>query len=147
MFFLGRSCAPAVTIPNQTDTLKKDVQKALQKRDSVKKEIVYKDSIRIKYVVKWRSAKSLRDSIPCDSLLPILINTCDSVIVKDSSEIKSMAVALFLDSIIIDAQQKIISVDSVQEIAYKKEIRKHKRQKRLIAIGAGILLGASLFAR
>lgn len=121
-----------------TDSLKNVIRGQIKAQDSLKVIASGKDSVRVEYVLKWRKLKeTVYDTIqaPCDSILPIVINTCDSVIYADSSLIASLKDIILTDSLIIGNQALVIKTDSSTIVGLNKEIKKHKRHKKLL-IGA-----------
>lgn len=132
---------------SNTSNLKDSINKVNVRRDSVKIVIKEVEKERIKYIVRWRDVKVNRDSLPCDSLVSVIINVCDTLIQKDSTEINALKKMVELDEFVIKEQRRVIVIDSVVDLKLRKEIRRHKRQKRLIVFGLGGLLGASLFLR
>lgn len=123
-------------IRDVTDSLKTVIKAQIKAQDSLKILAGRKDSVRVETIVKWRKLKEyvyVHDSIPCDSLLPIVINTCDSVIAADSAVISSLKKVIVADSLIIDSQAKVIVNDSLVIVGLNKDIKKHKRQKRWLS--------------
>lgn len=114
--------------------LKNVINKDKLTKDSIRERIVYKDRIKTEYVVKWRSFKGKVDSIPCPDALNQAIILTDSIIVIDSSLVASLKSELFIDSLIIKNQDSLIVQDSVKIVSLKKEIKKHKRQKKFITL-------------
>ena len=109
-----------------------------KKEDSTKKEVKKTDSVRTKYVIKWRT--KLHDTTiykPCEELILI----CDSIIVVDSTEISQLRqVILYSDSIIVN-QKVIIHNDSLDITCLKNSVKKQRRQKNLALLGLGVLGG------
>lgn len=142
-FFLFKDCSPQPPDKyDPTDSLKVVIKGYIKSQDSLKKLADRKDSIRIEYRTRWRERSggvvASLDSIPCDSLRPLvinLVNSCDSVIAADSSQIATLNDIIKADSLIISNQFKVIALDSVNIVALNKEIKKHKRHKKWL-IGA-----------
>lgn len=142
-FFLFKDCSPQPPDKyDPTDSLKTVIKGHIKAQDSLKKLADRKDSVRIEYRTRWRNtssgAISRIDSIPCDSLRPLvinLVNSCDSVIAADSSQIATLKDVILADSLIIHNQALVIQADSVNIVALNKEIKKHKRHKKWL-IGA-----------
>lgn len=100
----------------------------------------HKDSIRIQYVTKWRKMKQDTAFIPCDSILPQIVNLCDSIILVDSSQIATLKNIVALDDSIISNYKKVTKNDSLLIVSQAKDIKKHKR--RIIGSAAiGSLFG------
>lgn len=138
-----RSCEPK-TIQSYiypTNELKQAIIKNKALSDSLKKMAQKKDSVRIKIVTQWRKLKgdTIFRSMPCDTILPILVQTCDSIISADSVLIAGLKSVIKSDSLIIQKQDSVIRLDSLNILALSNEIRKQKRQKRIALAGVGIL--------
>ena len=103
------------------------------RKDSIQVKVLYKDSIRIKYVDRWHTLKPRLDSIPCPEALAETIVLTDSIIMVDSSEISSLKAEILIDNLIIDNQAEQIKQDSAK-------IHKLKRHRRILA-GIAVALG------
>lgn len=138
-----RSCQPKTeqTYIYPSKELKLAIIKNKALSDSLKKLNQKKDSVRIEYVTRWRKLKgdTIFRSLPCDTILPIIVQACDSVIYADSVLIAGLKSVIKSDSLIIQKQDSVIRLDSLQILALNSEVRKQKRQKRLAIAGAGIL--------
>lgn len=121
--------------------IRTNIKKLTVKKDSVKIEANKTDSIRIKYVTKWRL--KIKDSIvykPCEELIII----CDSIITVDSTQISQLRhVNLLNDSIITDYKVMHYN-DSIDKVCLTKWGKKQRRQKNLAILGIGILGGVLL---
>ncbi len=140
-FLIFRGCgdmAPEQPItPDKTDSLKKVIELQNKERDSLHAEVKKKEPARDTIIYKYRYLKGKIDSIPCDSLLPKIVNICDSIIYTDSSLISSLKGVIKVDSGIISNYKKIVVNDSTTIVGLNKEIKKQKQQKKLIGgIGA-----------
>jgi len=93
-----------------------------------------KDSIRVQYVTKWRKLKQDTAFIPCDSILPKIVNLCDSIILVDSSQIATLKNIVALDDSIISNYKKVTKNDSLLIVSQNKEIKKHKRHKKILIV-------------
>jgi len=139
VLFIGtKGCDGNVQPPirDVTDSLKTVIKAQIKAQDSLKILAGRKDSVRVETIVKWRKLKEyvyVHDSIPCDSLLPIVITTCDSIVAADSAVISSLKKVIVADSLIIDSQAKVIVNDSLVIVGLNKDIKKHKRQKRWLS--------------
>lgn len=134
-----------------TDSLKAVIKSHIKTQDSLKKLADRKDSVRIEYRTRWRErsggAISRIDSIPCDSLRPLvinLVNSCDSVIDADSAQIAVLKQVIVADSTIISMQGKVIDADSVQIAVLQKEVKKQKRQKRWLIAALAAVVGIAI---
>lgn len=145
IFSIMPKCSKEPVIDN-TIQLKKEIIKDKALADSVKRQVIYKDSIRIVYVNKYRDVKTYIN-LPCDTVLKLVEMACDSIIIVDSSEIASLKAEILIDGLIINNQDKLIRMDSITIMGLNKSIRKHKRQKKLIAGGMGALLLISLLRK
>lgn len=135
-----RSCESSPsTLPVETKELKQSIATNKAKAERLKPIIIIKDSIRTKYVTKWKEVR--HDSlIPCPEKLAI----ADTVIYRDSSLISSLKLLCKIDSSIIADQSKVIVSDSITIKGLKKEVKKQKRQKRILAAIAILLGGYSV---
>jgi hypothetical protein len=123
-----------------TDSIKVQVYRNLSLRSKLIEKANKSDSVRTIYVTRWREKiKPIVDSIPCDSALKIVVQECDTIIVKDSVAISDLKRVIVQDSIIITDQQKIIQGDSIQILGLKKDLKKQKRLTRLVAAIAVVL--------
>ena len=145
---LSKSCNGSQFTNKETDkekdSLKIIISKQTQISDSLKLAANKNDSVRIEYITKWRTQiKTIieHDSIPCDSVLPMVITTCDSIISKDSIYIADLKKIIKSDSIIIKNQNKVIILDSVTISNLQKDLRKIKRQRKWLIGSTGILAG------
>jgi len=50
-----------------------------------------RDSVRTEWKIRWKQAKDIHDTIPCEEKLPIIIETCDSLIAIDDSLINTQS--------------------------------------------------------
>lgn len=123
--------------PDKTDSLKKVNQALEHQRDSLAEVAKKKDSIRVEYVTRWRKMKTDTAYIPCDSILPKIVNLCDSIIYVDSSQIATLKQVISKDDSIIGNYKEIVKNDSTTIAGLNKEIKKHKKHK--LWLGAGII--------
>jgi len=122
------------------DSVKDIIRHEFDEKESILKLITNNDSVRIKEVVRWKYLKGETKILPCDSILPQIVNICDSIIIVDSTEIGNLKHVIKIDSNIIGNYQKIVKSDSMQITGLKKEVKKQKRLKVIFA-GAAILFG------
>lgn len=136
LILLSRGCKNPDPQPTPlVENLKKSISTNKAKAAKLKPIIIIKDSIRTKYVTKWKEVR--HDSlIPCPEKLAV----ADTVIYQDSSLISSLKLLCKIDSNIIADQSKVISLDSITIKGLKKEVRKQKIQKWL-SIGSAFLIG------
>jgi len=143
--FLFKGCDDdhvVVATPDKTDSLKKVISEQDKVKDSLLIIAKKKDSIRVEYVTKWRKLKGDTAFIPCDSILPKIVNLCDSIIYVDSSEIATLKQVIKNDSGIIQNYKKIVVNDSTTIVSLNKEVKKHKRHKKWLTagiVGMGII--------
>lgn len=131
-------CEPEPVVRDSRTTAKTEQVKVEKKEvKELEKAEVKKDSIRIKYIIKWHEIKTF---LPSDSLVII----CDSIIKIDSSQIVLLKEINAKQDTIIKHQDVIIHSDSLDIVCLKKALRKQKRKTKFVAAGLGILLGASL---
>lgn len=139
LFAKGCNSAPQFSEPRIV--FKDRIIKLTQQSDSTKAIANKQDTVRTKLIVKWRT--KTKDSVvykPCEELILI----CDSIIVVDSSQIASLRQVIKIDSSIIATQKIMLHSDSLDIKCLQKSIRKHKRQKVLIAGSLGVLLGLAV---
>jgi len=136
-----KSCKQDCIVPYHTVSNKANIKKLEVKKVAEQVKANKSDSVRTKYVIKWRT--KLHDTTiykPCDSLIII----CNEIILIDSTEISQLRhVINFSDSIILN-QKIIIHNDSLDAICLKKSIRKQRRQKNLALLGLGVITALSV---
>ena len=146
---LTRQCddSKAVEADHLKDSLKTVIYNQMHVADSLKEVAKGHDSIRTEYITKWRTkVKTLvqHDSIPCDSVLKIVVTTCDTLIIKDSVYISDLKKIIVTDSIIIDSQAQVIKLDSTKIADLDRKVVRLKRHRRWLLFGTGMLGGAVL---
>jgi len=138
--FLFKGCDDdhvVVATPDKTDSLKKIISEQERVKDSLLVIAKKKDSVRVETIVKYRYLKGRIDSIPCEELLPQIINICDSIVNNDSSYIVTLKQVIKNDSSIIQNYKKVATNDSTTIVSLNKEVKNQKRQKKIIGgIGA-----------
>lgn len=127
-----------------SDSIKKVISEQYEKRIDSLKAIKQKDSVRIEYVDRWRGLKHDTAYLPCDSLLPKIVNLCDSIIYVDSSQIATMKNVIAMDDSIINNYKKVAYTDSITIIGLNKEVKKHKKQKKIFAGIAAVVAGIAI---
>ena len=146
---LTRQCddTKAVETDHLKDSLKTTIRNQKRISDSLKLVANGNDSVRLEYITKWRTKiKTIiqHDSIPCDSILPMVVSTCDSIISKDSIYIKDLRDIIYTDSIIMDSQAQVIKLDSIKIADLDRKVVRLKRHRRWLLFGTGVLGGAVL---
>ena len=146
---LTRQCddSEAVETDHLKDSLKTTIRNQKRISDSLKLVANGNDSVRLEYITKWRTKiKTIiqHDSIPCDSILPMVVSTCDSIISKDSIYIKDLRDIIYTDSIIMDSQAQVIKLDSIKIADLDRKVVRLKRHRRWLLFGTGVLGGAVL---
>lgn len=135
-----KGCGDKPIVKDNT-TIKTNIKKLEVKKVAEQVKANKTDSIRIKYVTKWRL--KIKDSIvykPCEELIII----CDSIITVDSTQISQLRhVNLLNDSIITDYKVMHYN-DSIDKVCLTKWGKKQKRQKNLALLGLGVLGGVLL---
>ena len=129
------------------DSLKTTIRNQQRIADSLKLVANGHDSIRLEYITQWRTKVKIlvqHDSIPCDSVLPIVISTCDSIIVRDSIYISDLKKIILTDSIIMDSQAQVMNLDSIKIADLERKVVRLKRHRRWLLFGTGVLGGAVL---
>lgn len=142
---LTKECDPQQPETNTLkDSLKTVIKNQLQIVDSLKGVANKNDSVRIEYITQWRTKiKTIiqHDSIPCDSILPIVVSTCDSIISKDSIYISNLKNIIKADSIVINTQNKVMVLDSVTIANLEKDVKKLKRHRKWLLGSTGVFAG------
>ncbi len=138
--FLFKGCDEdhvVVATPDKTDSLKKVISEQERVTDSLLVIAKKKDSVRVEYVTRWRKLKGDTAFIPCVSILPKIVNLCDSIVYVDSSEIATLKQVIKSDSVIKQNYKNVVTNDSIAIVSLNKEVKNQKQQKRLIGgIGA-----------
>jgi hypothetical protein len=140
IFLLGRSCnhtKETYTSFNTSDLRLKEAQ-----IKDLKPIIEYREKEVVKWRTKWREGK--HDTIPCDSAIVILKNVCDTIILKDSLLIQIQADVITKQDSIIQGWHTAHTADSVTIMGLNREVKRQKRQKWLIGICGGVLVGSLL---
>ena len=129
------------------DSLKTIIKDQKSIADSLKKKASSHDSVRLEYITKWRTKVKILmqyDSIPCDSVLPLVISTCDTIILRDSIYILDLKNIVFTDSIIMDSQDQVIKLYSIKIADLERKVVRLKKHRRWLLFGTSILGGAIL---
>jgi len=137
----------AVEADHLKDSLKTTIRNQQRIADSLKLVANGNDSVRLEYITKWRTkVKTLvqHDTIPCDSMLTIVVNMCDTLIVKDSVYISDLKKIILTDSIIMDSQAQVIKLDSIKIADLDRKVVRLKKHRRWLLFGTGVLGGAVL---
>jgi len=130
---------PEIVTYNDTDSLKQVIASQSRVKDSLLIAVKKKDTIRISIIKRYTTLK--HDTIFEQVCAPI-IKLCDSIILVDSSEIVDLKNVIKVDSVIVANYKKVAEVDSNKIVSLTKEVRKHKRHKRLLCgglIGLGVI--------
>ena len=142
--FTFRSCEKPLPI---AEPLKDKVYKDIKKGDSLKKEVVKQDSIRViyknKFITLWRTLQGDTTYLPCENIIVL----ADSVIRIDSVEIETLKAVIQNKDTTIKDLFKVVRTDSIEIRGLKKQVKRQKLKTKLVAIGMGALLGASIFVK
>lgn len=123
------------------DSVKDVIRHEFDEKEKILKLVTNNDSVRIEKVDRWHEVKGEIKYLPCDSVLPQIVNICDSIIIVDSTEIGNLKHLNIVNDSIIHNYQIIVKSDSNQIVGLKKEVKKQKRLKVIFA-GAAILFGS-----
>jgi hypothetical protein len=137
LFIWFKGCGDKPIVKDNT-IIKTNIKKLEIKKVAEQIKANKSDSIRIKYIVKWRL--KIKDSIvykPCEELIII----CDSIITVDSTQISQLRHVNVLNDSIINQQKIIIYNDSIDKVCLTKYGKKQRRQKNLALLGLGVLGG------
>ena len=113
----------------------------IKAQDSFRTIIKYKDSVRIKEVLKWRNMTHITDSVKCYTEIIPFIAQCDTIILHDSILIGTMDKALDLDSTIQNKLINRISQDSAKIVKLEKKVKRNRNLAKL-SFFTGTALGA-----
>lgn len=119
----------------------------IKRQDSFRTIIKYKDSVRIKELVKWRTIKHSADSFPCYTEIKYIIAQADTIIKIDSTEISNLKALVSLDSVIqVKLFDRIVS-DSVIICQLTRKVKRNRTIAKLAflaGLGSGGYLGFKL---
>jgi len=107
--------------------------------NALKDSIKHLDTTRVKLVTKYRYLKGKTDTIPCDTLINMIVNVCDTIILNDSIEISKLKQINTKYSYII--KHDSIAIDSLKS-SRKKYFKGFKHGLIVGSIGGAILIGA-----
>jgi hypothetical protein len=146
ILLLFKSCNPDVEVAAESsrekDSLKNIIADQKHIADSLKHVAIKDDSVRVEYITQWRTKIKImieHDSIPCDSILPLVVTTCDSIISKDSIYIKDLRDIIYTDSIIMDSQAQVMVLDSTKIAKLEKDVTKLKKHRKWLFGSTAIL--------
>jgi hypothetical protein len=136
--FLFRGCDEDSNLTgsvNNNDSLKKANAVLAKVNDSLLLVDKKHDTIRVEVVKRYRT-------IAHDTIYQIcepIVKLCDSIILIDSSQISNLKQIVKNDSTIISNYKKVSNNDSLTIVGLNKEIKKHKRHKKLLAGGLALV--------
>lgn len=131
-----RSCSPDPVTPL-------GFKPEIKLQDSFRTIIKYKDSVRVKELVKWRNMTRINDSFPCYSEIKTIIAEADTIIKIDSTEIGNLKALVSLDSVIqVKLFDRIVS-DSVIICQLTRKVKRNRTIAKLAFI-AGLCSGGYL---
>jgi len=146
ILLLFKACDPGSGITQESsrekDSLKHIIADQKHIADSLKHVAVKDDSVRVEYITQWRTKIKImieHDSVPCDSILPLVVTTCDSIISKDSIYIKDLKDIIYTDSIIMDSQAKVMVLDSTKIAKLERDVIKLKKHRKWLFGSTAIL--------
>lgn len=136
-----RSCgsSPENLITTNSLELKSEGEVLAKHLTIAKKEEVKTDSVRTITITKWRNSKPTILTMPCDSIVPVLVTQIETIIQVDSCEIASQRRIISLQDSVIQNKVAIHSSDSTALREAKKEIKRQKLQKWLFGVGGFIV--------
>jgi len=140
LFF--KNCEPKQTIASSE--VKAKIVTEIKANDSIKKDAVKSDSIRTVYVYKYRASKSVPG--PCDTVLKYVIQSCDTMAIKDSLVIYNYKLLHKSDSVIINLYKQLASQDSIKIDSLLSQIKKCRRRNKILLFTA-IVAGGSAVVR
>lgn len=146
VFLLGRQCNAPAVIKTRSDGLKTAIKAELKERPILKSMAEVKVDSAFKWRDRWHAAKTLTVTLPCDMVLKIVERVADAVITVDSSAIVAQARVIALDDSLLCNYRQAAVNDSLSIVALKKEVKRQKRQKWLVGIGA-VLSSVAILGR
>ena len=141
LIIVFKSCDNNTQKFTNSEPIKAKIKTLTKKSDSTKVEVKKTDSVRTKYIVKWRT--KLHDTTiyrACEEVIII----CDSIILVDSTEIGQLKQVITLSDSIIVNQKVMLYNDSLDLLAAKKYGKQQRIQKNLALLGLGVLGGMLL---
>lgn len=159
LFVKGCNKPQLVDFDKTKDSLSNIVKSKFVQKDSIKKEREVKEQIRYVEVIKWRESKPIEiakvDSIKTQNVdsakkeFKIILQEnwakADSIIKHDSIIFAEFKHELKIDSILFKGYQTIAKNDSIQIFALKKEVKKEKRKKVVLAGALAVVIGLFVF--
>lgn len=109
--------------------------------NALKDSIKHLDTTRVKLVTKYRYLKGKTDTIPCDTLINMIVNVCDTIILNDSIEIAKLKQINTKYSYIVKNDSLII--DSLKH-SRKKYWKGFKHGLIVGSLGGAILVGSTV---
>lgn len=107
--------------------------------NALKDSIKHLDTTRIKLVTKYRYLKGKTDTIPCDTLIKMIVNVCDTIVLNDSIEISKLKQINTKYSYIV--KNDSITIDSLKS-SRKKYFKGFKHGLIVGSLGGAILVGS-----
>lgn len=107
--------------------------------NALKDSIKHLDTTRVKLVTKYRYLKGKTDTIPCDTLINMIVNVCDTIILNDSIEIAKLKLINTKYSYIVKNDSVVI--DSLKH-SRKKYFKGFKHGLIVGSLGGAILVGS-----
>lgn len=118
-------------ISDKLGNTKAEIKQKKQEAKEVKKDVLKADTIQKKAVRKWNKVKevALKDTIAkCDTIIKILVVTCDSALAAKDSLISELRSLVILDSAIILKQDTLIHAHEKTNSDLTKSVKKEKRK-------------------
>lgn len=109
--------------------------------NALKDSIKNLDTTRVKLVTKYRYLKGKTDTIPCDTLINMIVNVCDTIILNDSIEIAKLKQINTKYSYIVKNDSVVI--DSLKN-SRKKYWKGFKHGLIVGGLGGAILAGSTV---
>lgn len=147
--FFNKGCdkpdSPSV-VDREKDSLKVVIANQYAERDSLIQLSGNSGKLRDSIITRWRTIiKPITLTEPCDSVLPIVVNACDSIITADSLHISDLKKIIVADSGIKANQRKIMVKDSSKivelsgEVASLNNKNSSLRKQRNVVAGVGLV--------
>ena len=121
------------------------IYKYIKKGDSIVKVVRKDDSVRIVYLTKWKNLKVQHQYDT--TIVHEVIQVCDTLIQKDSTEITHLKTLHSTDSVIIVEALKELRNDSATIVKLNKKLRVQKVLTKVSffgGLGLGVFTGVKL---
>lgn len=133
VIWMGKSgCSHKEPETFSSNSLKTEIKKNEQARDSAKKEVSKTEvaQTEVKKTYRQRREDLGQRGTPCRDTILQIVQLCDTVIFVDSVLIGQLKQVIKLDSLTIDLQKQVIHADSLTIASLTKSVKKETRKKK-----------------